>query len=241
VLFRLMLLFLSFPLGATVFQLQSVNQQITDADGIIIGHYLRSRSVQLDDGKIVTQMIFKMNKEVGMQSEIFGMDEIIVHYPGGQMGDIIEKIEGVPSFIPGEKVVIMIKSTQDRFWGMNLGFGTFKVINYGNQKLIVNTLFPNDLRVGQMNLDVFENNVKLIKRSSFKIVHTPISPTEIDKNSPQRLPAAIEEQGKNRAIASNSEPEENERGQTGFTTLWLGFLFAAMGGLFRLSRQKEAK
>jgi hypothetical protein len=236
-----MLLLLSFPLGATVFQLHSVDQQIKDADGIIIGHYLRSRTVQVEEDKLATQMIFKMNKEVGMQSEMFGMDEVIVHYPGGKMGEITERIEGVPSFIPGEKVVIMVKSAQDRFWGMNLGFGTFKVINYGKQKMIVNTLFPNDRRVGQVELEEFENSVKLIKRSSFKIVHSPTFPTEADKNTPQRLPAAFVEEGKNRAIASNSEAAENKSSQTGFTTLWLGFLFAAMGGIFRLLRQKEAK
>lgn len=238
---RLLFLFLSFPIGATVFQRQSVDQQIGDADGIIIGHYLRSRTIKLDEGKLATQMIFKMNKEVGMQSEMFGMDEIIVHYPGGKMGGVYEKVEGVPSFVMGENVIIMIKSSQDRFWGMNLGFGSFKVINYGKEKIIVNTIFPNDPKVGQIRLEDFESKVKDIKLSGFKIVVPTEIPTEIGSEDKVRVPASVGEEGINRAVASNSEQEENESGHPGLNTVWLGFLFAVIGGIFRLMRQKEVK
>jgi len=239
VVFRLLFaLLLSLPAGATVFQMQSMDEQISDADGIIMGHYLRSKSVQLEDGSLATQMIFKMNKEVGMQSELFGLDEIIIHYPGGTMGDQTVKVEGVPNFISGEKVVIMVKSSHDRFWGMNLGFGTFKVINYGKERMVVNTLFPNDRRVGQVNLEQFEKNVKRIKGSGLKVVRAPEYPTE--KHAVERLPASeIEEEGKNRAIASIDEAEENITGRPVFNTAWLVFILAILGGLFRLNRQKD--
>jgi hypothetical protein len=240
VIIRLLLLLLSLPLGATVFQKQTVDQQIKEADGIIIGHYLRSKSIKLENGSIATQMIFKMNKEVGMQSELFGLDEIIIHYPGGKLGDQHVKVEGVPTFVSGEQVVLMIKSYQDRFWGMNLGFGSFKVISYGYEKMIVNTLFPNDPLIGQMRMEDFEKNVRKIKKANFKVVLTPSYPTESDKDSIARIPASITE-GKNRAIASISEPEENGVDQTEVPTAWLDFLLAILGAVFRFVRQKEAK
>lgn len=239
-LLRILLLLFVIPAHGTVFQLQSVEQQIKESNGIVIGHYLRRKSVKLEDGSIATQMIFKMNKEVGMQSELFGMDEIIIHYPGGKIGDLTVKVEGVPQFIPGESVILMVKNHQDRYWGMNLGFGTFKIVNYGREKMIVNTLFPEDRRVGQIRLDEFEKQVKKIKGSSLKVVMAPLYPTESDKKSANRLPASVEE-GKNRAIASNSETDENNGGGPGFNSVWLLFILASMGGLFRLLRQKEAK
>lgn len=238
---RLLLLLISLPVGATVFQIQPVDQQIKEADGIVIGHYLRSRSVKLDDGTIATQMIFKMNKEVGLQSELFGMDEIIVHYPGGKYGGLNVRVEGVPQFVSGENVVLMIRSHHDRYWGQNLGFGTFKVVNYGNDKMIINTLFPHDRKAGQLKLDEFERLVKVIKGSSLKVVMAPVYPTESDSPVADRAPASVVEEGKNRAIASKTEQEENIPGGPGFSTLWLVFVLAVMGGIFRFMKQREAK
>lgn len=238
---RLLLLLVSLPVGATVFQVQTVDQQIKEADGIVIGHYLRKKSVKLDDGNIATQMIFKMNKEYGMQSDLFGMDEIIVHYPGGKMGDTVVKVEGVPSFISGESVALLIKSNSDRYWGLNLGMGSYKVVNYGNETLIINSLFPSDRRLSQVKLEEFEKSIKTIKGSSLKVVLTPSYPTESGSEPQGRMPASVSEEGKNRAIASKTEESENGESSPGIANFWLILLLAVMGGMFRLSRQKEAK
>ena len=238
-LLRLLFIFFSLPLHATVFQMQPVEQQVKEADGIVVGHFLRKKYVKLDGGGTATQMIFKMKQESGMQSDLFGMDEIIVHYPGGKLGDEIVKVEGVPEFVAGENVVIMIKSHKDRYWGMNLGFGTFKVVNYGNNRMIVNTLFPEDRRVGQMKFEDFEKTVKAIRGSNLKIVSSQLYPSEIGNGSTNRVPASVSE-GKNRAIASQSEEVENNMSH-GLNTLWLVLILAMMGGMFRFLRQKEAK
>lgn len=227
------------PIHATVFQMQPVEQQVKEADGIVVGHFLRKKYVKLDGGGTATQMIFKMKQEIGMQSDLFGMDEIIVHYPGGKLGEEIVKVEGVPEFVSGENVVIMIKSYRDRYWGMNLGFGTFKVVNYGQNRMIVNTLFPEDRRVGQMKFEDFEKTIKQIRGGSLKVVNSQIYPSEMDKSTQARSPASISE-GKNRAIASQSDQVENGMSH-GVNTLWLVSILAIMGGIFRFLRQKEAK
>ena len=237
----LMMFLICVPVYATVFQMQPVEQQIRESDGIIVGHYLRSNSIKLDDGSIATQMIFKMNKEIGMQSEFFGMDEIIIHYPGGQIGDQIMQVSGVPKFVPGEKLVIMVKSYQDRFWGMNLGFGSFKVINYGNEKLIVNTIFPNDRKVSQMKMDDFEKSVRIIKGSRLKVVLNQMPKGFSDKTTQDRLPASEIQEGKNRAIASKTDQLDNGESSEGINPFWLLLFLAGLGALFRLNRQRAAR
>lgn len=228
---------LSLPLYATVFQPQPIDVGIKEADGIIIGHFLSKKSVLLDDGKVATQMIFKMKKEFGMQSDLFQMDEIIVHYPGGTIGEQTVKVEGNPEFVPGENVALFIKSHHDRYWGLNLGMGTFKIINYGNDQMIVNSIFPDDRRLSHIRTEEFEKRVKAIKGSSFKIVSTPIYPTEMDSRKPASTPVA----GKNRAVASKIEQEDNNPESHGMNPMWLVFFLAVIGGIFRFTRQKEAK
>ena len=239
-LLRLLFILLSLPVGATVFQLQTVDQQIKEADGIVIGHFLRQKTVQLENSAIATQMIFKMNKEHGLQSDLFGMDEVIVHYPGGELGPLKVKVEGVPQFVPGESVIVMIKNQNDRYWGLNLGFGSFKVINYGEESVAVNSIFPNDRRVEKLTIPDFEKRVRSIKGSSFKVVHSLEYPSDEGELGSSRAPASVSE-GKKRAIASSLDQVENEEGQSRFNTLWLLVFLALIGGIFRFIRQSELK
>ncbi len=237
-LLSLPLLAFSFAATATLFERQPIEQQIRESDGIFVGHYLRKKSLRLEDGTIATQMIFKMSRETGLQAELFGLDEVIVHYPGGTVGDETVRVDGVPEFVSGENVVLMIKSNQHRFWGMNLGFGSFKVVNYGKERMIINTLFPHDRNVGQKKLEDFERLVKSIKGSSLRTVAAPMNPMEMQG---QRLPASGPTVvGKNRSVASNTDQEENEDGQS-VNPLWLVLTLAAMGGFFRLIRQRTTR
>jgi hypothetical protein len=224
VILKLLCFLIAFPIGAAVFEVQTIKQQLKEADGVIIGHYLRSRPMTLEDGSLVTQMVFKMNKEFGLQSDLFGMDEVIVHYPDAK------KVEGVPSFVSGEKVVLMIKTRDDRYWGLNLGLGSFKVINYGNEKLIINSVFPEDRRVSQQSLEEFEKDVRLVKGSNLKIVSAPV----FDQD---RHPAS-EEAPQDRTMASKTDESTPQENQLSFSSLWLMMILALMGGVYRLNRQK---
>ncbi len=229
----------SFSLGATTFKVQPIEQQIRESDGVFQGNFLRSKGIELENGSIATQMIFKMTKETGLQSDLFGMDEIIVHFPGGRVKDRIVKVDGVPEFIPGEKVVLFIRNVNNRYWGMNMGFGTFKVVNYGKQTILVNSVFPHHPQVGQVALEYFEKAVKDIKGSSLKVVHSEIYPTNPDQ-SQLRAPASNTEEGQNRSVASKSEESEND-GSEPLNMLWLIVLLGFSGGVFRLSRFKSAR
>jgi hypothetical protein len=239
VIFKLLLLVVSLPVMATTFQLQTVEQQIGEADGILMGHYLRKKTIRLDDNSLATQMVFKINREYGLQSDQFGMDEVIIHYPGGKLDGITTVVEGVPSFIGGEKVALFIRSVENRYWGMNLALGAFREVNYGKEIMLVNALVPHDPRVGQIHLEDFEKSVKNIKGSNLKTVLAP-EPLIVPGTQPSRMPASSSE-GKNRSIASKSEKGENEETQPGITTFWLVMVLAFLGGCVRFSRQNKAR
>jgi len=228
--------FMSLTLSAATFKVQSIAEQVQESEGIIIGHFLKKKSIKLENGMLATQMIFKMNKEFGLQSELFGQDEVIIHYPGGQVEDENVRIEGVPEFMSGEKVVLLIKSIDSRYWGLNLGLGTFKLINFGKETLLINTLFPSDVRVSQMRLEDFEKTIKKIKGHNLKVVDIPYEPIpELD-----RMPASVVE-GKNRTLASKVEERENSSNMPSLSTFWLVVTFALLGGLFRFFRQHRSK
>jgi hypothetical protein len=237
VILKLLFILLTLPVFATTFQLQTVDQQIAEADGIMMGHYLRKKGVQLENGSIVTQMVFKINREYGLQSDQFGMDEVIVHYPGGKVGKLTTVVEGTPTFVSGERVVLLIRSVENRFWGLNLAMGAYKEVNYGKETILVNSLVPHDERVGQIRLEDFEKSVKNIKGSSLKVV---LNMQALEGPDSERAPASVSE-GKNRSIASKTDKGENEEAQPNISTFWLVAVLAFLGGFFRFSRQKNAR
>jgi hypothetical protein len=233
--FIFLLTFLTLGAWATTFNLQPIEKQLLEADGIVIGHYLESKSVKLESGELATQMIFKVQSEWGMQSDLFGLEEVIVHYPGGKLEGLHVQIQGVPEFVVGEKVAIFTKNLENRFWGLNLGFGTYKVVNFGNETILVNTLFPEDPKVGQVPIEKFETLVREIKGSDLKIVRTHLpeeQPTE------SRTPASLNE-GQKRSIASEIDQVDNREVQSDLSVFWLVAILAFAGGMFRLVRARD--
>ncbi len=221
---------------ATTFQVQPVDKQLKQSDGVFIGHYLKKIYIELEDGKIATQMVFKMKKEIGLQSELLGMDEVLIHYPGGKWKDKVVVVDGLPEFIPGEQVVIFTKSVNNRYWGLNLGMGTYKVVRYGKDPMMVNTIFPHEPTMGQIKLDEFEKKVREIKGSSLKVVSVQQYPIENEREN--RKPSSVSE-GKNRTVAGGSEAEENKAAENGFHPMWLLAFLGFLGASFRLARQRQ--
>lgn len=236
--FLLLALLIVNPAFSTTFKLQSVDQQVQESDGIMIGHYLKSKSVKLENGKIATQMIFQMKKEHGLQSELFGMDEVIIHYPGGKVGDLRMEVQGTPRFVAGEQVVIFIKSVRDRYWGMNLGMGSYKVVSYGNDAMMINTLFPEDPKMGQMKLADFEKMVRVLKGSQLKTVSAPAYLPENAEEKNLRAPASAEE-GKIRTIASVPEQSDNYSASSSFKTFWLVAILGLLGLCYLFAQRRN--
>ncbi len=231
-----LILFLLFiqTVSATSFRPQPIEQQIKESDGLFLGHYLKKKTVKLENGSLATQMYFKMTKEVGLQSEFFGLDEIIVHYPGGKLGDQHIHVEGVPKFVPGEKVVLFIKNINQRYWGMNLGFGSYKMVNFGKETVLVNTIFPDLPKIGQVKWGEFELAVKSIKGLNLRTIDS----FESEQIVPNRLPAS---EGQNRSLASVSEEPQNNHEVPILNIFWLVVILGIAGGIFRFSVNTSTK
>lgn len=230
--FLILVLFLSFSAQSTTFRVQGLEQQLSEAQGILVGHFLREQSVRLESGRIATQKIFQIEREHGLQSDFLGMKEVIVHYPGGEVDGERMVVQGVPEFIPGEKVVILTKSHQNRFWGLNLGMGTFKIINYGDKDIMVNSIFPNHPKLGQYPLSELDSLVRHLKKAELKVVSQQAYPLEKKAQEMLRAPASADE-GKIRSIASVTDEGDNtSAGSIG--TFWLLALLAFLGVCYRL-------
>ncbi len=232
----IILILTSFAAFGTSFQKVGVETQIKEADGIVIGHYLKSKSVMLENGKVATQMVFQLKKEFGLQSEFYGINEVIVHFPGGTYQGLTTLVHGVPKFVVGEQIALLTKSIDNRYWGLNLGYGTFKVINYGKDIILVNSLFPEDPKVGQVRLEDFEKTVRAIKGENLKVVKNTQYIPSIDN---QRTPASVI-QGKNRTIASKNVHEDNRGESSSLNIFWLVGFLAFIGGVFRMIRQNQS-
>lgn len=233
------LIFFSVATHATVFLKQSVSEQLHEADGVVVGHYLRSKTIELEDGRLATQMIFKMNQELGMQSDLIKMDEIIVHYPGGTKDGMSVFVDGVPKFIQGEKVTILIKNSEDRYWGLNLGMGAFRIVKYGDDSVLVNTVFPEDKKIGQIKFNEFEKILENVKGTGLRFVYSPIEIPHDPEKTAVRSPASVDgvQVGKNRTIASTGKELENQESKSVLEMGWLALALALLGGYYQLKRR----
>lgn len=219
--FVLITLMATLPLKATSFARVSLDDQLKEADSIFVGHFLEERSVQVEDGSIATQMVFKLSQEFGLHSELLGLEEIYLHYPGGTWEGQRIVIDGIPRFSPGERVAILAHTIDNRLWGLNLALGSYKILNYGKETLLVNGVFPKDREIGQIKILDFERKVKKIKGSSLKVVKSQNSIEEKDKTK-----------GKNRSIASIPGAEENTNEETSQPgPFWLLVFLASAGAL----------
>ena len=226
----LLILLVSFSVTATTFKRVPLETQLKEADGVLIGNFLKSRSIRLEDGSIATQMVFKMDREVGFQSEEFGMDEVIIHYPGGSLDGVTTVVQGVPSFNPGEKVAILSKSVDNRFWGLDLSYGSYKIIDYGSTTMLFNLAFPENTDFGQISLANFEDKVRTVK-SALKIVRSPI-----DIAAHRSIASVEESEEVERTVASVKVAEPVESSPDYF---WLLFFLSLMGGIFEFFRKKK--
>ena len=121
-----------------------------------------------------------------------------------------------------------------------VGFGSYRIINYGNQTVLINYIFPQHPQIGQVSLQHFEAAVKKIKGTSFKVVQSIEYPTTPDQEIVQRMPAS-ENEGQNRAIASKTDQLDNQADQPSLNIFWLVLALGITGGFFRMTHRKSHK
>jgi len=193
---------------ATTFQPVPIEKLIQPADAILVGDFLSSKTVELEDGTLATEARFKIEKETGLDAEDFGLTEIKVFYPGGKLHDRVQMIDGAPQFISGEKNVVFLNQHEDgRLWVQGLAMGTFKVVKIGQQTLLINSVFPSHPELSRQDMDKFLRKVSNLKAKPLKAVYSDKYTHELEKD---RLRTVADERGNSRSIASTSEDKDNK-------------------------------
>jgi hypothetical protein len=224
------LLMISIAWGTT-FQPLPVEKLIGPADAILLGDFLTSKTVELDDGTLATEARFKIEKELGLDAEDFGLSEIKVFYPGGKRGDRIVQVEGAPTFVPGEKNVVFLTLQPDgRLWVQGLAMGTFKVVRVGGTTMLINAVFPSHPEISRQELGKFLRKVADIKGKSLKEIQSDKYVLESQKERSRKVSGSG--QGNSRSIASVENGKENGAEPNVMNSFWLlmilGFLGAFM-------------
>jgi len=102
-------------------------------------------------------------------------------------------------------------------------------VKYGDDKVLVNKVFPNQAGLGQTSFYEFEKLVRKVKGESLKVVHSsledlPAAPTRAIASVPER-----EQVGNFRDIASKPQRAENDDGTPYSQIGWLMGVLAGLG------------
>lgn len=214
---------------ATTFQPLPLEKLIQPADAIMLGDHLTSKSVELEDGTLATEARFKIDQELGLDAEEFGLSEVKVYFPGGKVPGRSMVIDGAPSFVPGEKNVIFLSQQPDgRLWIQGLAMGTFKVVRVGKQTLLINPVFPSHPELSRLDMAKFLRRVSEVKQRSLKEVHSDKYVRELQKDTARTVALA---QGNSRSIASTAETSENVSEPNVMSSFWLVLILGCLGAL----------
>lgn len=150
---------------ATSFIPISIKEQIRESDAIVYGQVVSKKVVTHPDIKIATEVILKVEKWIDLVPE----DSLIsVYYPGGTLDGKSVVIDGSPEFELNEKVVLFLgKDEQDKFWVRNLGLGKYTEKKLGTSSILVNQIFPNHPKIGQVPFSIFIEMAQRLKDKRF--------------------------------------------------------------------------
>lgn len=214
---------------ATTFEPIPLEKLAQSADAVVIGDFLQSKTIVLEDGLVATEALFKIEKELGVDAEEFGVTEVKVYYPGGKTKDAALTVEGAPQFVPGEKrALLLTQHTDDRLWIQGMALGTFKVVKIGQKTLVVNSVFPTYSELSNIEISQFQRKISTIKDRPFKEVFVDKYYNEFKKSKTRFV---SQKDGNSRSIASNVDSPENSNTSQTMSSFWLLALLGVMGVL----------
>jgi hypothetical protein len=224
---------------ATTFQPVPLEKMIAPADAIMLGDFLQSKPLELEDGTIATEARFKIDKEIGLDAEDFGLSEVKVYYPGGKLKQRSSIIEGSPSFVPGEKNVLLLSQGEDgRLWIQGLAMGTFKVVRIGKQTVLINPVFPSHPELSRIEMTKFMRKVSTIKDKPLKEIY---SDKYIRENEKDRTRVVSSEEGNSRSIASQTDKRENSKEPNLMNSFWLLAIMGFLGAFASWWRRDKSR
>jgi hypothetical protein len=125
------------PLGATTYLPASFNEIVTESSTIVYGRVASVRAAWSDDRRTIDS--FVTVQAVHYLKGTRGQT-LLVRVPGGQVGDRLMVIPGVPSFREGDMVVLFLKGAGPAIpHPVGLAQGVFRVVTdpRGGEPLVV--------------------------------------------------------------------------------------------------------
>ena len=214
---------------ATTFEPVPLERLAHHADAVIIGDFLNSKTITLEDGLVATEAVFKIEKELGVDADEFGLTEIKVYYPGGVDGSEGLRIEGAPEFTPGQKSALLLtQHTDGRLWVQGMALGSFKVLRIGQKTIVVNSVFPTDSELSNIEIGQFQKKIASIKEKPFREIFSDKYFNELKKSKRSNV---SQPSGNYRSIASYSDTPENNKDSNATSSFWLLAVLGLMGVL----------
>jgi hypothetical protein len=161
-LIPLLLLALAASATASTFVAATVEEVTRSSEAVVRGRVAAAASRSTGDGRIVTDV------DVEVASAWKGAPErtIRIVVPGGSLGWIALRVEGAPTFAPGEEVVVFL-AREGRAWRVNgYGQGKYRVVGgearpgLGAAKVVARPLERGERQVGAMPVDELERRVR---------------------------------------------------------------------------------
>lgn len=124
----------SGPVGSSTVVPLSLSDLTARADRIFHGTCVGVRS-ELVAGDIVTRLTFAVDE--GLKGTVG--DTLALRLPGGELDGVRDEVSGMPSFVPGDEVVLFVTEVDGlgRVWPVGLGQGDFRVLREGNRPAAV--------------------------------------------------------------------------------------------------------
>jgi hypothetical protein len=150
------------PAAAATFAAPSVEEMARSSDAVVRGRVLDVASRPDGAGRIVTEV------DVAVATIWKGAAEATVRFvvPGGRAGGLALRVDGAPTFEPGEEVVLFL-SRSSGAWRVNgHALGKFRVEGaearsaLAGAQVLPGPLAPGERRVGAMPVDELERRVR---------------------------------------------------------------------------------
>lgn len=121
---------LSASAQASIVQALDLEDLVDESDGILLGRVVLSESFVYPNGMLGTSHRIQVERD--LQGGMSGEREVLVETLGGRIGRIGMRVEGEPSFVMGERVILFVRKGE--------GYAAFRPVGMGQGVIRVRTV-----------------------------------------------------------------------------------------------------
>ncbi len=151
----------------------SFEKQLKSSEGVILGQFLGSNSKRLRDGKIVTEVNFKVVKSVGIdQRFMLNTNFFKFYFDGGVWNGVEVRNLNKPLFQKDSDYVVLLEKTSFGFKLHNDKSGVYDLIENARESSVVSQAFPTHPEYGSASIDQFNLWVRIVHGNYLEEIHS---------------------------------------------------------------------